>query len=298
MDVGLSLPQAGDAVTTDAVLEFARRAEALGFASLWVADRLLVPLQPRSRYAGVGEETPAGFRTFLAPIELLTAAAVVTQRVRLGTSVLTTGTHEPVELSKRLATLDHLSAGRLVVGLGLGWSEDEYVAAGVDHATRGARADEFLEVLLRCWGPDPVEFEGEHFSVPASWIGPKPFQRPRPPLITGMWSRAGIERTIAHADGWNPGGLGVDQAAEALAAMNDQRGERAPLTMHFRIFMQPPVPTLGPLSLESASDLVRRSADAGFDEVIVDLNLWDELSSPDAWIAAPGRLAPLLEAAS
>lgn len=298
MDVGLSLPQAGEAATAETVLEFARRAEAAGFASLWVADRLLVPLRPRSRYAGVGEETPAGFRTFLAPIEVLTAAAVVTERVRLGTSVLTTGTHEPVELSKRLATLDHISGGRLTVGLGLGWSKDEHVAAGVDHATRGDRADEFIEVLERCWGPDPVEFDGTHFTVPASWIGPKPRQQPRPPLLTGMWSPRGIERTIASADGWNPGGLGVDQAAATLASMNERRGDRPPLTMHFRIFMQPPVPTLAPLDLGRAADLVRRSAAAGFDEVIVDLNLWDELSSPEAWIAAPEKLSPLLEVAS
>lgn len=291
------MPQAGEAATTDAVVGFARSAEDVGFDSLWVADRLLVPVEPRSRYAGVGEETPAGFRSFLAPITVLAAAASVTRRVRLGSSVFTTGTHHPVALAKELATIDQLSGGRLVVGLGLGWSEDEYLAAGVDYASRGARADEFIEVLLACWGDDPVRFDGDHFTVPASWIGPKPVQRPHPPLIMGMWSGPGQRRTVELGDGWNPGGLSVRQASEELAEMNARRGSRTPLTMHFRIFMQPPVPTLSPLDLDGACSLVRRAAEAGFDEVIVDLNLWDEMSTESAWLEAPERLGALLEAA-
>lgn len=298
MDVGLSLPQEGERLPASVVVEFAGAAEQVGFASLWVADRLLVPVESRSLYAGVGTEIPAAMRSFAAPLEVLTAAAVATSTVRLGTSVLVTGTHEPVELAKRLATLDQLSGGRVVVGLGLGWSEDEYEAAGVDFATRGARADEFIEVLLACWGPDPVSYRGEHFTVPASWIGPKPLQQPHPPLLMGMWSPAGVRRTIRWGAGWNPGGLPVSHAAEQLAAMNAERGDRPPLTMHYRIFMQPPVPTLSPLTVEAAADLVRRAAAAGFEEVIIDLGLWGELDSPEAWAAAPERMAPLLEAAN
>lgn len=298
MDVGLSLPQEGDRLPAEVVTDFARAAERAGFASLWVADRLLVPVESRSLYAGVGAEIPAGMRSFAAPLEVLAVAAMATSTVRLGTSVLTTGTHEPVELAKRLATLDQLSGGRVVVGLGLGWSEDEYEAAGVDFATRGGRADEFIEVLLACWGPDPVSYRGEHFTVPASWIGPKPLQSPHPPLLMGMWSPAGVRRTIRWGTGWNPGGLSVSEAASRLASMNAERLAGPPLTMHYRIFMQPPVPTLSPLSVDDAADLVARAAAAGFDEVQIDLGLWAELDSPEAWAAAPERLTPLLEAAS
>ncbi|MPZ60602.1 MAG: TIGR03619 family F420-dependent LLM class oxidoreductase [Propionibacteriales bacterium] len=296
--VGLSVPQIGAHVTADVVEGFVRRAEELGYGSLWVQERLLRPLHPRSKYAGVSDEIPADYACALGPTELLAAVAAWTSTVRLGTSVLVAGYHRPVELAKRLATIDVLSGGRLTVGLGIGWSAEEHEVCEVDPSTRGARCDDFIPALLACWGPDPVQHTGPFFTIPEAQIGPKPVQDPRPPLIFGMPSRPGLRRTARWADGWNPAGGRLDTILETKARLDAARPDgAAQLTVHRRLFLQPPVPTLRPRTVEAMAEEVAASSRAGVDEVIVELSLWEELRSGDDWLAAPDRLLPVLEAA-
>ncbi|HXH82525.1 MAG TPA: TIGR03619 family F420-dependent LLM class oxidoreductase, partial [Candidatus Tectomicrobia bacterium] len=186
IDLGFGLPVAGAWATPDALVAVALRAEALGYRSLWVFQRLLYALEPKDEYYGVpGPRWPAAFERVLDPLATLAWAAAHTRTIRLGVSVLNVPFYTPVVLAKQLATLDVLSGGRLDVGLGLGWSRDEYEAAGVPWARRGARADEFIRCLKAVWTQEEVEFRGEFFRVPRSRVAPRPVQRPHPPLLLG-----------------------------------------------------------------------------------------------------------------
>src|SRR6266508_4466620 len=132
MRLGLSLPQIGPLATTDNIATIATEAEGAGFDTLWVLDRLLAPVSPRTPYPGKPDGVlPSQFATCLDPLETLTFAAAVTERIGLGTSVLDLPWYRPLLLARRLATLDVLSRGRLVVGFGLGWSRDEYDSLGI-----------------------------------------------------------------------------------------------------------------------------------------------------------------------
>jgi probable F420-dependent oxidoreductase len=295
--VGLCLPQLGPAVDRRAVEDFARSAEGLGFASLWVQEHLFSPLRPSSPYAGIpGQVMPAAYHSTLAPTELLGAVAAWTGTIRLGTSVLVTGYHHPVELAQRLATLDVLSQGRLDVGLGAGWSADEHRLCGVDPATRAERMGEFVRALLVCFGEDPVRFEGRFFSIPEAFVRPKPLQRPHPPLLAGTASRAGLRLATECFDGWNPVGLEARTVRERLRALNASRpAGRAPLSAHLRIFAQSPLAPGPAPGLGRVASAVAEAAEAGLDEVIIDGNFLMSLESPEAWAALPGRLARVLD---
>jgi probable F420-dependent oxidoreductase len=127
--------------------------------------------------------------------------------------------HQPVQLAKELASLDALSGGRLNVGLGQGWSQDEYEATSAVTSKLGARADEFIAVLKAMWAPDPVEFKGEFFSVPRSKVNPKPVQQPHPPIYLAAFSPSALARAGRLADGWLPTGIplaGIAQMTEGL----------------------------------------------------------------------------------
>jgi probable F420-dependent oxidoreductase len=206
MRAGFILPQLGPAAGPEAVVTVAQRAEALGFASLWVTERLLWPLAPQSPFPATPDGAlPEVYQRALDPLETLTFVAAHTRRIALGTSVLNMPYYNPVVLARRLTTLDVLSGGRLRVGLGLGWSKDEYDATGASFTKgRGRRADEFLQVLKAIWTTDPVEFEGEFFRIPRSIIGIKPVQQPHPPIYLGQWIPAGLQRAARYADGWHP----------------------------------------------------------------------------------------------
>ncbi len=297
--VGLTLPQLGNHVTRSAVRRFCESAESLGFDSLWVQEHLFFALEPSAPYAArPGMPVPEAYRTTLSPFELLTAAASWTETVRLGTGILVGGYHRPVELAQRLATLDHLSEGRVIAGLSVGWSKDEHEQMDVEFSTRGRRMDELVEALLACWGPDPVEFEGEFFSIPPSIVRPKPLQTPHPPLLSGMRSEAGLRRTAALFDVWNPASGSIEQILDTAATIDGLRPDgAAPIEVMQRIFTEPPfeVPGLEPLSLDDMAEAVRSARDAGFTQIIVDTGFTTEVDGPDDWARFPERLAPLLD---
>lgn len=299
LGVGLCLPQLGDHVTLDVVRGFCTRAEELGYSSLWVQDHFLWPLNPVRGYAGrAGAPVPPQYKSVLAPTELLTAAAAWTSRVRLGTSILVAGNHWPASLAQRLSTIDLLSEGRLLVGLGVGWNAEEHDASGTSITNRGARMDDFVLALKACWGADPVAHEGPFFAIPPAIVRPKPTQRPHPPLLSGMWSAAGLERTRLHFDAWNPAGLPIDRVAGLVAAMNaDRPTGMAPLDVYHRTFAQfplGPAPT-GDVVGRLVDEAVQASA-AGFTELIIEHNFLDSIASPDDWLRVPEEFAPVVDA--
>lgn len=291
--IGLSLPQLGPGIDGTLVRTFCRDAEAAGFTSLWVQEHIFFPETSTSAYAGIpGATAPAVYRSTLSATELLAAAAAYTRSCRIGTSVLVGGYHRPVELAQRLATLDVLSEGRLVAGLGVGWSDEEHVQMDVDPRRRGHRLTELIDALRTCWGPDPVEHHGEFFHIPASYVSPKPVQR-TVPLIAGTTSRAGLARTVTSFDGWNPAGVPVATVQRTLDDLNGRRSpHQALLTAWPRLFVQPP---FGPPDLPRLFDEVEAARRAGVAEVIIDAGFWDAIVEPSDWLRAIEWLAPALE---
>ncbi|MGA2461654.1 MAG: LLM class F420-dependent oxidoreductase [Candidatus Bathyarchaeia archaeon] len=209
MRVGFFLPQIGPVADTRTIIKVAKRAEELKYDSLWVTERLLYPTNPQTSY--YGHALPEPYKRVFDPLETLTFAAAHTSRVALGTSVLDIPFYNPVLLARRLTTLDVLSGGRLRVGFGLGWSQDENDAAGANMKVRGKRADEFIKVLKTIWTTDPAEFHGKFFQLPKSIIQPKPVQKPHPPIYLAAFSPASLKRTATLADGWMPVGSTLSQ---------------------------------------------------------------------------------------
>jgi probable F420-dependent oxidoreductase len=300
--VGLTLPQLGPHVTRDAVRGFCERAEELGFTSLWAQEHLFFAREPSAPYAArPGTPVPEAYRSTFSPLELLSAAAAWTEDVAIGTGILVGGYHRPVELAQRLATLDHLSGGRLIAGLSVGWSKDEHDQMDVDFHTRGRRMDELVEALLICWGPDPVCFDGHFFRIPDSVVRPKPLQQPHPPLLSGMRSPAGLRRTAAMFDIWNPASGTLDQIRASVEAVNAGRpAGMAPIEVMQRIFTEPPfvAPSLAPMTIEAMEAAVAAARDAGFRQVIVDTGFTTAVEAPADWVTFPDRLAPLVAAIS
>ncbi len=227
MRLGFALPQVGPLAGAEALIRVAKRAEDLEFDSLWVLDRVLWPVDPQSPYP-VGDGTlPEQYKNVLDPLETLTFVAAHTTKIGLGTSVLNIPFYNPTLLARRLSTLDVLSEGRLQVGFGNGWSPDEYDAVGTSLKTRGKRADESLQVLEAIWTTDPVEFEGEYYRIPKSFMGPKPVQKPRPPIFMAAYVPAALRRVAQYSDGWMPVGIplgGVAQMFEGIKGMAQEFG--------------------------------------------------------------------------
>ena len=203
MKIGLFLPQVGEYPTKENILYIANEAEKEGINSVWVLDRLLWPLNPQTPYKATPDGAlPVDFQSVLDPLTTLTYVAGVTKRILLGTSIIDMFFQNPVILAKRFATLDILSDGRTISGLGIGWSKDEYEVSGVPYKDKGSRADEFLQVLRKIWTDDVVEFKGQFYNIPASKIGPKPLQKPHPPILLGGFSPKTFSRIVNYANGW------------------------------------------------------------------------------------------------
>ena len=222
MKAGILLPHLGDCVTRDNVLYIAKEAEKEGLDSVWALERLLWPLKPQTPYPATPDGSlPTMYQNVFDPIETLTFVAANTEKIALGTSVIDMLFHNPVILARRFATLDVLSQGRAICGLGIGWSKDEYDVSGIPYQHRGERANEFLQLLKRIWTDEVVELKGNFYSIPASKIGPKPVQKPHPPILLGGFSQNTFLRILNYANGWLPiagfGPLGqLEQAINGL----------------------------------------------------------------------------------
>jgi probable F420-dependent oxidoreductase len=282
VDIGVQLAQIGRLADASAVRRAAMAAEQVGFASVWVLDRLLSPVDPRSGYGGTADgRLPLGMETSLDPLGVLAYAAALTDTVRLGASVLVAPWYRPVPLARLLTTVDQLSQGRLVVGLGVGWSLDEYDAVGVPMRERGARLDETLDVLDAVWGEDPVALTGPTTHIAPAEVQPKPVQRPRPPVLLAAYTPAGLDRVARRGDGWNPAGMPMELLAPIWGQIRDAAAGygrdpdalrlvvRANITLSDAPVDGERPPYHG--SLEQVAEDLRATAAAGADEVILGL---------------------------
>ncbi|MDP3767236.1 MAG: LLM class F420-dependent oxidoreductase [Dehalococcoidia bacterium] len=304
MRLGFFLPQLGPAASPESIVRVAKRAEDLGYDSVWVTERLLFPIAPQTPYAGTPDGSlPDVYKISFDPIETLTYVAARTQRIALGTSVLVMPYYNPVVLARRLTTLDVLSGGRLRVGLGLGWSKDEHDATGASMKGRGRLADEFLDVLKAIWTADPVEFKGKFFQVPKSIIQPKPVQQPHPPVYLAAFTPRGLKRAATKANGWHPVGMPVEamqQMAGGMRAMAKEAG-RDPNELEIVVranFLLSPEP-LGDdrfIYMGSEDQLkqdIKATRDLGADELIFDPTFSPAGESLDGFLSSLEKIKGL-----
>jgi probable F420-dependent oxidoreductase len=203
MKVGITLPNLGPQATRDNILQTAIQTEKEGFDSVWTITRILWPLRPQTPYPGSPDGSlPTEYQTAFDPLDVLTYLAANTSKISLGTCVVDMFFYTPIMLAKRYATLDILSQGRVIAGLGLGWSKDEYQASNIPFANRGERADEFLQVMTKIWADDVVEFKGKYYNIPASKINPKPIQQPVPVYLGGFGPHTYSRIVNSGSNGW------------------------------------------------------------------------------------------------
>lgn len=255
MKVGLVLPQFGEHATTENIIYIATEAEKERIDSVWVLDRLLWPIKPQTPYlASPDGSLPVEYQNVLDPLTTLTYVAAVTEQISLGTSVIDIFFQNPIVLSKRITTLDILSDGRVIAGLGIGWSKDEYEVSGIPYKDKGTRADEYLQVLKKIWTDDVVEFKGQFYNIPASKIGPKPVQKPHPPILLGGFSPKTFSRIVNYANGWiGVAGFGpLEQLEQVINGLKEsaRKSDKDPSKISIYMLSYPNV-------LESPSNQIR-----------------------------------------
>jgi probable F420-dependent oxidoreductase len=183
-------------------------------------------VNPKAPYPATADGSlPLIYRRSLDPLAILAYLAAATSRVRIGTTIINLPFYNPVLLARELGTIDVLSHGRLDVGLGVGWSPDEFEAVGVPMSDRGRRAEEALQVIEAIWRDNPVEFEGRYFRVPESYFDLKPVQKPRPPIYMAAYTPAAMNRIARMADGWNPVGIPVGAMEQMFAGIKQGAAE-------------------------------------------------------------------------
>jgi probable F420-dependent oxidoreductase len=209
---GIHLPHAGERATPVLIRRFALQAEALGFADVWVSEHIILP---RTQFP---RKLP-----FYEPVVTLTWVAAVTERVRLGTSVLVLPMRHPIPLAKELATLQNLSNGRLILGAGVGWLEPEFAALGAPFHERGRRMDEGIELMRAVWTQDPVTFPTKYIPAEITDMTMTPLPTAPIPLWIGGSSDAALRRTIRLADGWHGSRETPEQTAAIVRRLRAER---------------------------------------------------------------------------
>ena len=283
MELGFAVPVSGSWATPGNAAALARRAEALGYSSLWTFQRLLSPLDgDRPRLA-------PPYHQVHDPLATLAFLAGHTGTVRLGLAVVNMPYYAPVVLAKLLTTIDHLSGGRLDAGLGLGWSPDEFEAVGVSTDRRGARGEDYLRCLRAIWTQEVVEYEGSFYRVPRCRVEPKPVQKPHPPILLGGMAEPALRRAGKVAAGWISSSRAdlsaIDKLIETVRRAAEGAG-RDPDGLRFVCRGVVRVRTGQRAPLVGSLDEIRRDLDdlagKGVTETFVDLNFDPEIGSPDA----------------
>jgi probable F420-dependent oxidoreductase len=198
--------------------ELARAAEERGFVSLYVPEHTHIPVSRRTAPPSGDAVLPDYYKRAFDPFVALGMAAGATQRLRVGTGICLVAQRDPIVTAKAVASLDYLSNGRFVFGIGFGWNADEIEDHGVEMGNRRAVAREHVLAMQRLWADDVASFDGEHVHLPPSWSWPKPVQEPWPPVLIGGAAGPKLFQHVAeYAEGWIPiGGAGVRDALPDL----------------------------------------------------------------------------------
>jgi probable F420-dependent oxidoreductase len=241
MEIGVFGLNSGRCAQPEVMVEVATRAEALGYGSLWCGEHVILP-DPRVPPSPLAPDAP-----ILDPLIALAHLAAVTTGVGLGTGIVILPQRNPVVLAKELASLDVVSAGRLVLGIGVGYLEPEFAAIGVPFADRGARSDEYLDAMRSLWQDEHPRFQGRFVAFDGVDAHPRPVRRPLPVLVGGH-SPAALRRAVARGNGWYGFGLTPKAVADCLAglARAADQVERPEGLGRLEITVTPPLHHAGP----------------------------------------------------
>jgi len=234
MKFGISTFVNDDSIDT---VSLARAIEDRGFDSLVIAEHTHIPASRETPYPLGGELPPMYYRT-LDPFVTLAAAAAVTSRIELITGIALLIQRDPIITAKEAASIDLISGGRFVFGVGAGWNLEEMRNHGTDPKARGAVLDERIEAIKALWTDEPAEYHGKYVNFDASYLRPKPVQQPSPPIFIGGDSDATVKRVIRHNAGWISNPNKADALRKRIDQMRDGAGHDIPLAM----FGTPPQP--------------------------------------------------------
>jgi probable F420-dependent oxidoreductase len=206
MKFGVFLPVSGRAASRKTLMEAAQQAEALGYDSLWSADRIIIPWEIKTTYPYSKEATfiVPPERPFFDPLTCLAFLAGCTENITLGMSVMVLPYRHPLYWAKIATTIDQLSTGRLIMGIGVGWMEEEFAALNAPFKERGKVSDEQLQVIDRIWRDEHISFDGQYYRFKDIAFSPKPYQRPRIPIWVGGEGKLAQHRAGRYGDAWFP----------------------------------------------------------------------------------------------
>ena len=263
MKFGVFLPSHGPAKSPQAVHQVARAAEQAGYDSLWAADHVLVH-QRFSDFCMIETFVTLGY------------VAAITEKITLGTTVLVLPQRDPILAAKQAAAVDQYSEGRLILGLGVGWMDDEYRYLRTDFSKRGRMMDEWMDVMRVLWSEDEPSFQGEWINFEESAFEPKPAQKGGPPYTIGGLSDAAIRRAATKAIGWHPIQISPEEVAAGVSKMNAwANGEPRTVVFHARTELgdqADPEVSLIRGSMSEINDLIGRYAEVGVEHMLFDFN--------------------------
>ncbi len=279
MDWGIHLPQLGRNATRTTLIDVAQQAEALGFHSVWVSDHIAWPSSIASKYpySDDGSFAPSPDMPWLDPLGTLFFVAGCTERVRLGTTVLILGYRPPLLTAKAVASLDVMSEGRVIFGVGVGWMEEEFAILGMPYDHRGRRADEQLELFRTLFTEPTPSYHGRFYDVPEVGFAPKPVQRSLPVWVGGA-TEAAFRRAARYGDAFHAAFQPIGEVEQAWRRVQElgEEEERAPADIHLsvRLYLDPagsmpPAKSIAG-SPDEMTDTIGRWAAVGVDHILLD----------------------------
>jgi probable F420-dependent oxidoreductase len=260
----------------------AREAEARGYESIWLPEHTHIPLSRETPFP-LGGELPEEYKHFMDLFVSMTAAAMATTTLKVAAGICLLIEHDPIVVAKAVATLDYLSGGRVLFGVGGGWNREEMANHGTPFEQRWKILRERVAALKAIWTEDEASFHGEFVDFDPIWCYPKPVQKPHPPIYLGAVSKAGLKRVVDYCDGWllvDPNDDSLESATRELDELCAARG-RARESISMTVFATRVVDAA----------LVERYAAAGVERTIV----WLPPDSADAALGVMDAAAPLIE---
>jgi probable F420-dependent oxidoreductase len=261
VQIGLHALGIGSGADPDVIEAVARHAEAAGFSTLWSGEHVVMVDRPDTPYpySGDGRIAVPPDADWLDPLVTLSFVSAVTTTIRVATGILLLPQHNPVVVAKQAASLDLVSKGRLLLGIGIGWSAEEFAALGIAFSGRARRMHEFVDVMRALWRDDATSFDGEFVSFQTVRSYPKPVRDRRVPIVVGGTSDAALGRVAAYGDGWYGFNLATDQVAERITDLGSRclRLGRDPSQVEVAVSLADGSPAdLGPLEAAGVTELV------------------------------------------
>jgi probable F420-dependent oxidoreductase len=297
MDIGCHLPTQGPVATREALVTFARESEKRRIASLWVSDHVIFPRSTTGAYPGGRFPHPPD-KPYLEPVVALAAAAMCTTHARVGASVFILGHRHPVVMAKMLTSIDALSSGRLICGVGVGWWKEEMELLGAPFHARGRHADEIIRLFKELWTADNPSFTGEFFQVRDVGFAPKPVQKPHPPIWVGGESAGAFRRVVTLGDGWHAVGRSPRDMAASLARLREAaEAARRPMetiALSLRFALNDALLARGS---QAVIDLLAQYKQLGFQHVLMEFRRDDLGRMLEILDIVTGTVRPALDAA-